>query len=959
MKKVRKAFILLIFFLSAKMLPGEDLFPVRAFRSFEKGNWPELPQNSITELVQDQRGILWIGTLDGVVTFDGLRLKLLENDPLAPAKGLILGIACDHQGHVFVSTNIGVHRFDYQKWLLIDSEAPMMRIIADKKGRLWGQKLGNELFFLEEKNGAFFWQRPPIPLHKRCEIFFPYDEENIFYTINNQVYHFNGSRLNEICPQDRIPDRLTIFFVSRKGRIFAGTDSGKLFTALIDSQKWQKIEIKNWQGGGLRRIVEDHQGNFWIAGFRQDLIYGNFENGWTVWTKENGLKDAGILSLLVDREKTLWIGYNGTGLHQLLSHEWQHRVGEKSDLLSSKPFSVFGISRRFRQGFLAAVFNQGIMSWDGKKFEFYDREDGLEEDVRHAVEPEEGVIWAGCRFGIYEKRGRNRFKRVYELPGGFATRFIRLDSGDWLCATSNRGFLIKKKGAAKWKDADELNQKLPDGQIRAVAVCNKTELWVASLKGITIFYNNDNAELINFKDNPLLPQTVNAICQMKNGEIWLGGSGGIAIYTQKSWQRFPENERLPGNTIYAIAENQLNGEIWLTGSEGVACKYKEKWIHYSAKNGLIEEECNRNGLLINDDGTVLVGTMRSLAFFKSEREKREEALTVKTYWLQLPDFKKTKEGLVYPAGAATLFFSWHSPYLKPQQIFYQLRANKISEKLLELKSDNSLLLTRPASGWWDIEVLARIDDGENLINCQPLKISFYIQPRFIETIWFKLISALIVLTFAWLIFLWRIGIVKKRNAMLDRLVAQKTEELNASNQELSLLNAKLKELASVDHLTGLLNRRVIEERLNEYLALLERQKKPLTILLFDLDYFKQINDTFGHEIGDQALKSIADLMKKTFRTSDLSARFGGDEFLVVFPDSNEREVKSVLKRFLLNLSRIRISAKENIELTLSISGGAVSLIPERNITFDYLLRKADQGLYQAKASGRDRIVWVD
>ncbi len=951
---LRRLIHLFIFITAIGLLPAEELFPVRSFRSFERANWPELPQNTINDLVQDKRGVLWIGTLDGVATFDGQRLKRIEDMPFAPSKGLILSIACDQAGNVFVATNLGLHRYDYRKWLLIDTQAPMMKLIADSKGRLWGQKLGNELFLLEEKNGTPVWVKPPAPLPGSCQNFFPYDDENIYYTVDNRVYQWDGREIKEICPGQKLDGNLSAFFVSREGRLFAGTDRGNFYTELKNEKKWQEIVINNWQGGGLRRIVQDQEGTIWISGYRKDLICGNFEKGWQVWTKDNGLKDTGILSLLVDREQTLWIGYNGMGLHQLLSREWRHRVSANESSRDTKPFNVFGISKRLNGGFLVAVFSQGVLSWEGKKVEFFDETHNLVADVRHAVEPEPGIIWAACRFGIYEKRGSRKFTKVYEIPRGFATYFLSLPSGDWLCATSNRGFLIKKDSEG-WQEAREINSQLPDPQIRAVAVCNRNRLWVATLRGITIFNDTVAIEQLNYADNPLLPQNVNAISQMKSGEIWLGGSDGIAIYDQGKWQRLSEIDRLPGSTIYAIGENPENGEIWVTGSEGVSRKTGTRWTHYSLKNGLIEEECNRGGLLIDPDGSVLVGTMRSLAFFQPDRSESEEVFGAQTFWLSIPDFRTDKQRLIHSARPSTLSFSWHTPYLRPHQVYYQVRANKVSEKLLDLKDANSLLLSRPAPGRWEIEVLTRIDDGENIVDCKPVKLSFFIKPLFTETSFFKIIIVLIALAASGLIFLWRIGIIKKRNAMLDLLVAQKTEELNLSNRQLQELNDQLTRLAYADPLTGLLNRRVIEERLGEYLALMERQKKPLSVLLFDLDNLKQINDTFGHEIGDLALKNTAYCMKKTFRETDLMARFGGDEFMVICPDTDEIGIKIALERFIKNLAESRIKAGKEVELTASVSGGVISLIPDRSTHPEQILNKIDRALYRAKASGRNQI----
>jgi diguanylate cyclase (GGDEF)-like protein len=153
--------------------------------------------------------------------------------------------------------------------------------------------------------------------------------------------------------------------------------------------------------------------------------------------------------------------------------------------------------------------------------------------------------------------------------------------------------------------------------------------------------------------------------------------------------------------------------------------------------------------------------------------------------------------------------------------------------------------------------------------------------------------------------------------------------------------------ATTDELTGLLNFRAFRERIQEELDRSKRLGKPLTLILADIDWFKKFNDTHGHMAGNEALKEIATRIRKGCRRYDLVARFGGEEFAVVLPETDmERAVKLA--------ERIRKSVSSN-GFTLTLSCGVASF-PKEGKDLEALIAEADKRLYRAKAEGRNRVV---
>lgn len=153
-------------------------------------------------------------------------------------------------------------------------------------------------------------------------------------------------------------------------------------------------------------------------------------------------------------------------------------------------------------------------------------------------------------------------------------------------------------------------------------------------------------------------------------------------------------------------------------------------------------------------------------------------------------------------------------------------------------------------------------------------------------------------------------------------------------------------MAMVDELTGLANRRGFESQAGHVLALCQRSQWPATLLYFDLDRFKQVNDHFGHAEGDWALKGFADLLRFCFRASDVVARLGGDEFVVLLSGTATTQKDVALDRLRTQLTALNLRAQRGYEL--DFSAGAASMAPGVPLEMEELLQKADAAMYEAK-----------
>jgi diguanylate cyclase (GGDEF)-like protein len=176
--------------------------------------------------------------------------------------------------------------------------------------------------------------------------------------------------------------------------------------------------------------------------------------------------------------------------------------------------------------------------------------------------------------------------------------------------------------------------------------------------------------------------------------------------------------------------------------------------------------------------------------------------------------------------------------------------------------------------------------------------------------------------------------------------------------ELKRSNELLLELSNTDHLTGLFNRRYMMEALDKEVQRSTRKGGTLSLIMLDIDHFKQVNDTFGHLQGDVVLQKVALQLQKELRSYDCAARYGGEEFVAILPDSSLKEAVFVADRIRLAVQGSRFSGPLS-KLALTVSLGVACFSKEHCSTVDAFIKLADDALYRAKDNGRNRVEFYD
>lgn len=184
---------------------------------------------------------------------------------------------------------------------------------------------------------------------------------------------------------------------------------------------------------------------------------------------------------------------------------------------------------------------------------------------------------------------------------------------------------------------------------------------------------------------------------------------------------------------------------------------------------------------------------------------------------------------------------------------------------------------------------------------------------------------------------------------LENTLQQKARELEAKNHELEAKIREVEYISNIDQLTEIANRKRFEEEIQQEIYRARRYKHPLSLAIFDLDLFKEINDTHGHNTGDNVLRSTVNLVRSYIRSVDCFARWGGEEFTLIFPNMELEQAVQACEKLRTLIQQHQIQPG----LFITSSFGVSLFAPDD--TFEDLLRRADEALYRAKALGRNRV----
>jgi diguanylate cyclase (GGDEF)-like protein len=391
-------------------------------------------------------------------------------------------------------------------------------------------------------------------------------------------------------------------------------------------------------------------------------------------------------------------------------------------------------------------------------------------------------------------------------------------------------------------------------------------------------------------------------------------------------------------------------------------------------DGLVSQDPSANGISVSADNGLWQGFSNGISHF-SPRAFSGTPAPPGARILEVRDASRAhapgEAGTAVPYRDRTLTFRFSAlSFLNEAKILHEVRLVGLENEWRETQLAEARYPALP-DGKYRFEVRSRFEEGPP----GPVAgFSFRVLPPWWGTWWFRLLSLLAAGGALFGGYRIRTKRLSARNAFLERMVAHRTEALEASKVELERANRALEEASLVDPLTGLHNRRFLDLSLPTDAAQAQRilreardtgrdpleLKEDILLFILDIDHFKTVNDSFGHLAGDQVLCQLADILRADTRATDSPVRWGGEEFLLVARRSRRAKAASIAQNLLEAVRAHTFELPEGVRIrkTWSIGFAALPFHPGAPELGDWhqALKIADQCLYAAKNTGRDRYV---
>lgn len=945
------------------------LDPTQELHRFHLRVWTTadgLPQNGVTALAGSRNGYLWVGTQEGLARFDGLSFTVFDSPKTAALKdSFISALLEDRQGVLWIGTREGLVRHEGGRFDRLSREDGLpddyiRALLEDHQGNLWIGTYGGAIARLREGSVKTFGPGEGLPLGP---------VRALFEDSGETVWAGTAAGL----------------FRLREGRFEAQSGPG-LPEAL-----------------SVRALAEDGDGNLWVAA-EGGGVYQRKRGVFETWQEDRpGTSDA-VRTLYQDSSKSLWLGTQGEGLVRLVGSRQSHLnqgdglahdviwslyedatgsvwVGTRGGLtqIKSVPVTTFSMAAGLSDPFVRTVMedskgrlwvgtNDGglalLQGRDSDSFTLSNHPPKV--SVRALHEGPSGALWVGSRSGLIRLQGAEikAIPLAPDLPSGVVNAILERKSGEVWVGTSG--------GLARLEN--ELLRPLEtfkgwEGSLfRFLLEDREGALWAATEQGLL---REKDGVWTSFGVEQGLPSDfVYALHEDRKGTLWIGTAGGLARYRDGQITAFTKADGLYSSVIFRILEDD-HGNLWLSCNKGIfriekaeleAFSRGERKFPYSLAfdeaDGMESSECNGGSQPAgwkSRDGRLWFPTIKGLVMIDPERLKLTSVAPPVILEKLVVDGNEVplRSGVVLPPSRRNLEFYYAAPKaLSPNKIRFRYQLEGSDPQWVEAGTRRVAYYTHLPAGHYRFRVAASNDQGEWSEEATEFEIT--LAPFFFKTWWFYSCLGLATVLLLAALYRSRTRGLASRQKELEALVSERTSQIEDANR-------KLQRLTEIDPLTGIANQRQLRRILDQEWRRATRSKAPLALLLIDVDFFKEFNDTYGHLAGDRCLVEVAEALSRSLhRAGDTVARYGGEEFAAILPRTevaNAHQLGEKLRKSVEDLDIEHRGSQVSDRLTVSI-GVAVTNPSSREASpgeLESLLAAADEALYRSKREGRNRV----
>jgi len=923
-----------------------------SFRNF--GAAEGLDNLVVRRIYQDRVGFIWVSTENGIYRYDGDRFEAFGIAQGIPANaGATFGDAPD--GSLLVGGDFGLYRLSGNRFDKLQAAAKRVMwvqgIQSDGKGHTF---LGTDAGLVELSSGGsqneFALQTFPQPVGTTGSGAHAVMVEGdlLWFGCGEELCRMDSKGTQVYGRESGLPGRPVIGIQKdRAGNLWVRIQNSGVLEWPGGKKKFQKPNVPFSSVDIVGSPALDGDGRILLTS-PEGLLIGD-ENGWQKIDRSVGLRGT-VYSVFEDRQHSLWVGLAGRGLAQ-----WR-----------------------------------GYREW-----ETYSTESGLSSDLVYEILPrEDGSLWVGTEAGLFrgERHGFGMsFKSVSGLSGIAVHSLRRSPNGDVWIGTETRGAarIDARTGKIEWFGA---GQGLGGKAAYTLRFDREQRLWVATEVGLFIA----SAPYRKFSRMSELPATrIWAIAEGTDGTMWAGGAGGLFEYAGGRWRNLRRADGLSNQEVLSLGAGpngvvwvgyrfgggidrvhpknagvivekgvqrsgsdglvyfldfDASGRLWAGTERGVDIWDGARWSHYDTSDGLAWDDCNLNAFAEEPDGTVWIGTGGGLSRFKP-LPRTSPIAPIQVVFTRLAIGQRDVFGLHDPSfkSSANSLLARYSALNAPRAngVIFRYRLGGATANWTET-SEHELQFANLAPGDYQLQIDARDSDGA--WSGHTAQFPFRILTPWYLSWWFACLCAMTPLSVAVGTLRLRFLSAQRRERELKLLVKEKTADLLKANEELS-------KLSFTDPLTGLANRRVLDQTLEKECVRLRRSGASLSLLSIDVDHFKALNDSQGHVRGDEYLMLLsAELVKIARRQLDLAARYGGEEFAIVLPETNAAGAERIAESVRLAIENLKLPHPASpVAPFLTVSVGVATATWESLSSREALVEAADQALYAAKRAGRNQV----